>query len=71
MAEDAVVAHEDEIRRIRETHTSQLKRLRASTLKWTSVRKLSQADASKTEVLSKRIKDLERALGDAEMMRDE
>jgi chromosome segregation ATPase len=87
MAEDAVVAHEDEIRRIRETHTSQLKRLRASTLKvpspgsrspttspllrtpnleWTSVRKLSQADASKTEVLLKRIKDLERALGDAD-----
>ncbi|KAF8534372.1 hypothetical protein BDD12DRAFT_756588 [Trichophaea hybrida] len=32
-AEDAVTQHEDEIKRIKETHTSQLRRLKASTVK--------------------------------------
>jgi chromosome segregation ATPase len=83
-AEDAVSQHEDEIRRIKETHTSQLRRLKASTVKspglrtpsspllrspkleWTSVRRLSASDASKTESLEKRVSELERALTNAD-----
>lgn len=84
LAEDAVSQHEDEIRRIQETHTSQLRRLktggassaglkpssspilRSPKLEWTSVRRLSTTDATKTANLEKRVSELERALSDAD-----
>jgi len=83
-AEEAVSQHEDELRRIKETHTSQLRRLKSSALalpglkphlspllrspklEWTSVRRLSSSDANKTESLEKRVKELEKALEDAD-----
>ncbi|KAI5855967.1 hypothetical protein BZA05DRAFT_222646 [Tricharina praecox] len=83
-AEEAVSQHEDEIRRIKETHTSQLRRLKSSALaspglkpqlspllrspklEWTSVRRLSSSDSNKTELLEKRVGELEKALEDAD-----
>ncbi|KAA8908455.1 hypothetical protein FN846DRAFT_889459 [Sphaerosporella brunnea] len=40
--------------------------LRSPKLEWTSIRRLSNSDASKTEVLEKRVSELERALSDAD-----
>ncbi|KAF2094508.1 hypothetical protein NA57DRAFT_68584 [Rhizodiscina lignyota] len=74
-SEDSLATHEDQLRELKETHRSQLQRVKSSTplfgarsprLDRTSNAAQKMAEASRTEDLEIRVRKLERALKEAE-----